>query len=238
MEKKNVKILKIILLILTIILITSATIYLIPIMKSIATPYGKIEFKQKIDDAGIFGMLILFALQIAQIFLIIFPGEPLEIIAGMCYGTVGGSIFVFVTVFITTTALFYLVKKYGKKFIYQFFSEERIDKIENSKTFKNPKNIELIFTILFLIPGTPKDLLVYIGGLFPVKPIRFILISTFARFPSVISSTIAGDYIVKGNWKISIIAYVITFVITAIMVIIANKLDKNKLTEEAINTIK
>jgi len=125
MKKKNVKIFKIILLILTLILIISTIIYLTPIMKNIATPNGKIEFKQKIDDAGIFGVLILFALQIAQIFLIIFPGEPLEIMAGMCYGTVGGTIFIFVTVFITTTILFYLVRKYGKKFIYQFFSKEK-----------------------------------------------------------------------------------------------------------------
>ena len=92
--------------------------------------------------------------------------------------------------------------------------------------------------LLFLIPGTPKDLLVYIGGLFPVKPLRFILISTFARFPSVISSTIAGANFAKGDWKMSLIAYAITFVIVGILLIIINKFDKEKLTEEAIKSVK
>ena len=59
--------------------------------------------------------------------------------------------------------------------------------------------------ILFLIPGTPKDLLVYVAGLLPIKPIKFILISTFARFPSVITSTLAGDRLAIGDWKMSII---------------------------------
>ena len=51
--------------------------------------------------------------------------------------------------------------------------------------------------------GTPKDLLVYIAALLPIKPFRFILISTFARFPSVISSTFAGDNLIEGNCKIA-----------------------------------
>ena len=54
-----------------------------------------------------------------------------------------------------------LVGKLGRKFVYKFFTKERIDKIENSKMFKNPKRLEWIMIILFLIPGTPKDLIVY-----------------------------------------------------------------------------
>ena len=93
-------------------------------------------------------------------------------------------------------------------------------------------------TILFFIPGTPKDLLVYIGGLLPIKTSRFILISTFARFPSVISSTIAGAKLAVGDIKTIIIIYAITFVITAIFLIIINIFDKNKETKEALNAIK
>ena len=92
--------------------------------------------------------------------------------------------------------------------------------------------------ILFLIPGTPKDLLVYIAGLLPIKPLRFVLISTFARLPSVISSTIAGENILSGNIQVSIIAYVVTFIIVGIAIFIVNKLDKSKTTEEAINFFK
>ena len=118
------------------------------------------------------------------------------------------------------------------------FSKEKVEKIENIKILKNPKKVEMIMAILFFVPGTPKDLLVYIGGLLPIKPLRFILISTFARFPSVISSTVVGAGIVNGNIKISIISYVVTFIITAIILILINVFDKNKETEDVLKVLK
>ena len=229
------KILKIIFTILSVALFVGLIIYLFPTMKGITTPEGRLKFQQKLDGMGMGKFWVLLALQFAQILLVVLPGEPLEVLAGMCYGTVGGTIFILATVFITTTLIFYLVKKYGRSYIEQFFKKEKIEKIENSKFFKDSKNIELVMMILFLIPGTPKDLLVYLGGLLPIKSWRFILISTFARFPSIISSTIAGNKLLQGKWQVSILAYVITFVLTFIVIYIVNK---NKVTKEAIKVIK
>ena len=237
-KTKMLKILKILLSIIVIAIFIALIIYLIPIMKNLTTEQGQAEFKNTVSNSGIYGMFMLFGLQVAQIVLVVLPGEPLEFLAGMCYGTIWGTIFIFASVAITTTIIFMLVKKFGKKYIYEFFKKEKIDKIENSKLFKNPKRIELIMMILFLIPGTPKDLLVYIGGLLPIKPLRFILISTFARFPSVISSTIAGANVVNGNFEISVLAYIITFVLSALFIILINKFDKSKITSDAINVIK
>ena len=91
--------------------------------------------------------------------------------------------------------------------------------------------------ILFLIPGTPKDILVYIAGLLPIKPLRFILISTFVRFPSIISSTIAGSNLVEGNWQFSIMVYAITFAIVGIIIFIMKKIDKTHLTNNIIESV-
>ncbi len=237
-KKKMLKILKIGLSILSIIVFIGLIIYLFPIMKNLTTKEGQVEFKNLVQTTGIYGFLMLFGLQFAQIFLVVLPGEPLEILAGMCYGAIGGTVFIFVSCAITSALILFLVRKFGKKYIYEFFKKEKIDKIENSKLFKSPEKVELIMTILFLIPGTPKDLLVYIGGLLPIKPVRFILISTFARFPSVISSTIAGANIVNGNFGITVLVYIITFAITALFIYLVNKFDKDKITSEAIDVMK
>lgn len=235
---KKVKIFKLIIFLLVIAICSFVVYYLFPIMKNISTLEGQIAFKEKITNSGITGVLMLFGLELAQIFLVILPGEPLEILAGMCYGTLGGTIFLLISVFIITTAIFYMVKKFGKKLVYEFFNKEKIDKIENSKILNNPKKIEIIMFILFFIPGTPKDLLVYIGGLLPIKPLRFILISTFARFPSIISSTLAGSNIMQGNWKSLIIIYLITFALAIGMFAIIKVFDKNKETEMALREVK
>ena len=235
---KKTKVFKWLLMIIVLALCIGLIVYLFPVIKNLSTPEGQLDFKNHIANLGALGYLALFGLQFAQIFLIILPGEPIEVLAGMCYGGIGGLIFITVSVFIITAIVFWAVRKFGRKFVYSFCSKERIEKIENSKLFKNPKKIEWIMLILFLIPGTPKDLLVYIAGLLPLKPLRFILISTFARLPSVISSTFAGSNLVAGNWKFSLIIYAATFVIVGIAIFIINKFDKDKTAEEAMKIMK
>ena len=238
MKKQKVKVFKLTMTILAIAIIVGIIIYMFPVMRKLSTKEGQLAFKEKVSSSGILGLLMLFALQVAQIFLIIIPGEPIEILAGMCYGPIWGTVFIMVSAGIISTIIFSLVRKYGKRFVYNFCDKEKVAKIENSKLFKNPNKIEMIMFILFLLPGTPKDLLAYIAGLLPINPVKFVLISVFARFPSVISSTLAGANLAVGDWKKSIVMYLSIVFVAIIVILIANKFDKGKLAEKAIKTIK
>lgn len=238
MKKQKVKVFKLTMTILAIAIIVGIIIYMFPVMRELSTKEGQLAFKEKVSSSGILGLLMLFALQVAQIFLIIIPGEPIEILAGMCYGPIWGTIFIMVSAGIISTIIFSLVRKYGKRFVYNFCDKEKVAKIENSKLFKNPNKIEMIMFILFLLPGTPKDLLAYIAGLLPINPVKFVLISVFARFPSVISSTLAGANLAVGDWKKSIVMYLSIVFVAIIVILIANKFDKDKLAEKAKKTIK
>lgn len=237
-KNKKLKIVKFIMFIIVIIAMIGMTVYLFPVMKNLSTYEGQIAFKEKVNNSGVWGFLALLGLQFVQIFLVVLPGEPLEILAGMCYGAVGGMFFIFFSVALTTTVIYLLVRKFGKELIYDSFGKEKIEKIENSKAFQNPKNLEFIFAICFAIVGTPKDLLTYLGALFPIKPIRFIAIATFCRFPSIISSTIVGQYFSQGNWEVSIIVYLITFAITFLMIWLVKIFDKDKITQNALKELK
>ena len=86
MKKLNkAKTLKLTALILIIAILLIATIYMIPIMKKINTTEGQAQLKEKITNTGITGILILFGLELAQVVLAILPGEPIEILAGICF---------------------------------------------------------------------------------------------------------------------------------------------------------
>ncbi len=231
------KILKIVLFIFVLAVIIGLIIYMFPVTKELATVEGRLNFKEKIDNIGFLGILVLFGLQIAQIFLIIIPGEPIEVLAGMCYGGLGGFIFIATSSALISLMIIFLVRKLGRKFVYDFCSKEKIEKIENSKIFKNSQKIEVIILLLFLIPGTPKDLLVYIAALLPINPIKFIIISTIARIPSIVSSTIVGENLIVGNWQMSLIIYSITFLLVAICIFLANKFDKNKTAKSVIDSL-
>ena len=228
---KNQKKIKIIKITLTAVILIALAIFfwrIAPFMKDLSTTEGQIAFRNKINSMGFLGLLLLFSLQVLQILLVVLPGEPFEVLAGMCYGTWGGWLFITLSVLITTIIIFFSVRKLGKKYLYNFFKKEKVEKIMNSKLLKNETNLEMVLCLIFLLPGTPKDLFVYIGGLLPVKPLRFILIATLVRFPSVITSTMVGANITKGNWKISLLIYLLTFVAVAISMVILKIKDKNK----------
>lgn len=238
MNSKKVKFFKITIGIVVLILIIGIVAYMLPVLKELNTPEGQINFKNRVDDSGFLGLLWLFGIQVAQIFLIFIPGEPIEILAGMCYGTFWGTVFIMISAFIISTAIFFMVRKFGRRFVYNFCDKRKISHIENLKIFKDPRKVERVLFILFLLPGTPKDLLSYIAGLLPVKPSRYLIVCNLARFPSVISSTIAGKNLAVGNIKASVFLYIVTIILTVLLILVMNIFDKSKVTEEALNSIK
>lgn len=227
-KKIQIKITRIILTIFIVVALGIFLWKLAPFMKDLSTTEGQVAFKEKIDSMGFGGLLLLFGLQVLQIFLVVLPGEPFEVLAGMCYGAWGGCLFITVSVFITTTIIFFTVRKLGHKYLYNFFKKEKVDKIMKSKLLNNPRNLDIILCILFFLPASPKDLFVYIGGLLPIKPLRFIMVSTFVRFPSVITSTMVGANISNGNWKMILLIYGATFAIAALCIYLVSLKDKNK----------
>lgn len=226
MNKKQ-KIFQIIIVLTVLIFFIYLTKEFFPLFKELLTEEGRNTFKMTIDNLGFRGIFVILGLMCVQIIVPIFPGEPVEVLAGMCYGSVKGLIVVLFGVLFSTIIIISLVKVLGKSFIYTFVKKEKIAKIENSKFFRNKKKIDILIFLLFLIPGTPKDILIYIAALLPINIYRFLVISTVARIPSIISSTIAGSNLINGNLFFSIGVYVVTFAITAVFIYFVNKKDKN-----------
>lgn len=233
MSRKQ-KILKAIVLLIVLVVFIYLVIELFPLFKELATEEGRNNFKETINSLGVKGVFVLIWIMCIQILVPILPGEPVEILAGMCFGPIKGMIYVLIGSFISSVFIITLVKIFGKKFIYTFVKKEKIEKLENSKFFKNTKKIDIIIFISFFIPGLPKDILIFIAALLPINTYRFLIISTFARIPSIISSTIAGSGLLGGNLMLSIGGYVITFAIVGILIYIVSRKDKNilKVVEE------
>lgn len=230
MNSSNPKILKIIhilVLIVAMALLIFVSLKLFPMFTNLGTSQGQAKFQQDITSQGLEGVLYLLGLQLLQILVPILPGEPIELLAGMCYGTLGGLILILAGAFLSSCIIFFAVRTFGKNFIDTFLGKDKIEKMENSKFFANSKKIEFFLFIAFLIPGTPKDLLTYVAGLLPIRASYFLLISTFARFPSIITSTFAGANLVSGNLHITIITYVITLVFCAICLYFYKKHNKS-----------
>jgi len=159
-------------------------------------------------------MVLITALQVIVAFV---PGELVEIGAGLVFGTVVGAILVLVGAIIGSVVAILLTRKFGLKLVKTFFPDTDINSLP---LLNNPKERNFLTFVLFLIPGTPKDMLTYVVGLTDMKIWQYILLTTFARIPSIISSTAGGDafgsskimtaiYIFAGIAAVSLIGYVI-----------------------------
>lgn len=219
---------KILIFIVFIIVILGLTFVMFPIFKNIFTTEGRIEFQNEIQNLGIKGMLIIIGLMLVQTFLLFLPIEPVELLAGMCYGGIGGMLLIYVGAIFTTTIVYFFIKKYGRKFLYSIIPKEKIEKVENSEFWKNSKKVDIALFIAYFIPGTPKGLLTYIGALLPISFKKFLIIIMFARFPEIISSTIVGNSILFGNWPLIIATYFTTFIISGIVFYVYNILNEKK----------
>ena len=207
---------KVILTVLSVLMIVALSVLLLGIFKTLSTEAGRVHFRDMIVNLGVSGYLLLIVLNVSQIFLFFIPGEVVELLAGMCYGAVGGLIITYIGVFISSGIIFWMIRKVGKTSVYDLIGKEKVEKIEKSRVF-NSRNAERILLMLFIIPGTPKDLLIYIGALLPVKASRFILLSTLFRFPGIITSTIAGESFSEGDSKTAIIVYAVTIIVSLII---------------------
>lgn len=225
-NKKRKIVLKITVIILSILAVALVCYAFFPLLKNINTEEGRLSFKAKVNSMGLKGFLLLYLLETVQILFVVIPGEPIELLYGMCYGSIKGAIYMTITVFLNTIIVYYIVKKFGRKVLDFFFSEEKIKKFEQKEIFNRKDKIEHILTLLFFLPGTPKDMLLYIGAFLPISKWKFICISTFARFPSVITSTIAGSGITNNNLKVTIVTYIITGMIALIITLFDRKNKK------------
>jgi uncharacterized membrane protein YdjX (TVP38/TMEM64 family) len=110
-----------------------------------------------------------------------------------------------------------------------FISKE---KIKSLRFIKNSKNLNLLIFILFLIPGSPKDIITYAIGLTPVKLKTLLILTGIARIPSILTSTIAGDALGMQNYTAAVIVYAVAGVISLAGILIYRRISKEPVKKE------
>lgn len=198
-------------------------IWLFPFVLSLREAEARESFRGFISEMGPLGFILMLLLQTVQIIVAIIPGEPVEILLGMMYGTFGGLFTSLLGIAIGQALVFLLVRRYGISFASRFVDVEKFEKLKfiNSKS----KRDSLIF-LLFFIPGTPKDILTYFAPFTGINYLNFIILSTFARIPSVISSTWAGASLSEGAFLKTLIIFAFTGVIGLVGIIVNDKIHK------------
>lgn len=187
------------------------------------------KFKQWLDGFGATGKVVFVAIRALQTVVKFIPAEPLEIGSGFAYGTFGGLLYCMLGTFIGSIVIIVLTKIFGVKLVNIFVSQDQINSL---RFLQNKSKLSITLFIIYLIPGTPKDIITYLIGLTDYSMAKFMLLTTFARIPSIITSTICGAALEQKSYALSIGVFLGTALLGLIGLLIYNKLEK-KLNSQA-----
>lgn len=179
-----------------------------PLLQIISEPE---VFRTWVGTLGYWGQLAFVGLMALQIILAFIPGEPLEIAAGYAFGFWQGTALCMLGAAVGSLVVFLAVRHLGIRVIRLFFPERDIT---SPAFFQNERKLNAVTFLLFAIPGTPKDLMTYCAGLTQMRLSVWMGISSIARIPSIVTSTVGGDALGMQNYTFAAIVFVITLLVS------------------------
>ncbi len=168
-------------------------------------------FRDWMQAHGIGGKLAYMSMVLLQVLVAVIPGEPLEIVGGYAFGAVEGTILCLVASTVGSLLVFWLVRLFGVPMVELFFPREKLEKF---RFLKASKKRDFWFMVIFMLPGTPKDVLCYFAGLTDIRFSVWLMICSFGRIPSVITSTVGGDMLGSRQYLFAAAVFVITMVVS------------------------
>ena len=203
----------------------------------VATVVGAILLYEYIDDLENFakdnivvGSIIFCAVCAVQVIFAFIPGEVVEIAAGVLFGPWWGTLFCLVAETLGSVIVIFLVRKFGRRLVESLYPREKIDALP---ILNDRKKRNTFIFLLFAIPGTPKDFLTYIIGLTQISIPTYILLTFFARIPSVITSTFAGSSIGDGKLMQAAVIFAVTAVISGVGYLVYHSIQKKNANKNA-----
>lgn len=185
----------------------------------------KDAFEAWLMQYGEMSRVIYLAIVALQVIFALIPGEVLEVAGGYIFGAWEGTILNLIGATLGSAVVFFLVRKFGKPLVTAFFSEEKLSKLH---FLQNSKKRDLLFMIVFILPGTPKDLLCYFAGLTAMKTPFFLFISSIGRLPSVITSAIGGSALENESYLTAIIAFSTAIAVSLIGILCYHRISASK----------
>ncbi|MFI3124120.1 TVP38/TMEM64 family protein [Streptococcus suis] len=138
-----------------------------------------------IKSQGALGSLSFLLLQIIQVVFPIIPGGVTTVVGFLVFDFWWGFLLNYIGICVGSIILFWLARRYGKKFCLLFMSEETFNKYESK--IDNKRGYEIFFILCMLSPISPADIVVMITGLTSMSYRKFILITLLCRPVSIVA---------------------------------------------------
>ncbi|MDD4971364.1 MAG: VTT domain-containing protein [Paludibacter sp.] len=169
---------------------------------------------------GSYGFLVYILIQAIQVVIVIIPGDIVVFCAGFIYGIPLGFILSYIGLMFGSVIVFYISRFFGYEIVSRLIAEEKIKKI--SKVLNSSKGTVGLF-IICCIPFIPKDIMMYVAGLTPVKASRIFFAYGLSRIPTTLIWVSIGANAYEKN----VLGLVITAAVLLLLIIVVFILGRN-----------
>ena len=149
---------------------------------------------------GPWAPIVFICIQAVQVIVFVIPGEVPQIAGGYLFGAWEGTILSVTGILIGSAVSFFLARALGTPFVTALFPREQVDRV---RALLVSRSARVVFFLLFLIPGIPKDILCYVAGLTPMRFPFFAAASTLGRLPGIAGSAVIGSAAASSKWLLT-----------------------------------
>ena len=160
--------------------------------------FGSVQrIRAWIEGWGAAAPLVFLGIQAVQVIVFAIPGEVVQIAGGYLFGGWAGSALSLGGILVGSTVAFFVSRALGRPFVAAVVPAAQLERVEK---LMESRSSRVVFFLLFLVPGVPKDILCYIAGLTPMGYFFFLGVSTVGRLPGIIGSSMIGGAARSSRW--------------------------------------
>jgi len=155
------------------------------------------QFREYLLGFGPRGILVFVLIQALQVIIAAIPGELTQLAGGYLYGALGGIVYSCAGIILGSVVAFGITHVLGYPVLKVIMPQARLERFA---FFINSPRVEMVTFLLFLLPGMPKDILTYIAGLTPIRPLTFLIVASLARLPGIVITSYIGAGIEQNQY--------------------------------------
>ncbi|MBI3957155.1 MAG: TVP38/TMEM64 family protein [Candidatus Kerfeldbacteria bacterium] len=146
------------------------------------------RLREVVRSYEVLGPAVIILIQIVQVIVAPIPGQAIDLANGYLFGWFAGSVFSLTGIVLGSTIAIWLANRFGRPLVKRLLTPKGLDQIQPYIRRRN----QWFFFFLFLLPGTPDDVLCFAIGLSSIPFWRAVAIALLGRAPGVVATVIAG----------------------------------------------
>ena len=180
------------------------------------------SLRQYIESTGSFSIIVFIIIQFLQVVLIPIPGSVTTLAGAIMFGSVWGAIYSYIGIVLGSIVAFFIGRVFGYKLVKWIVGEEQLKKGLKLVEGKD----KIMFTMIFLLPFFPDDIICFVAGLTQMSSLSFIIIIAITRIVTIAATSFTVDlvqYFLNENIVLGIVVISIGIILTIVAFFIVIK---------------